>query len=193
MGTRKHRQRQKELSITHPDLTTAPGHAFYDRVNELLDTERFGEFAEKECADDHALRDYEEDRERDDRPFGQFTHGAVTDPLPRGPRVRVLDASSPARPNARVQILATGLGRVTPDWPAGVAAPLSSPPRVNASVHVWLDRAPVDVTEAVLAAGYAGMYVVEMRLPSIVNAGPAELYIDADGHGSNRVRIWVEP
>jgi len=105
----------------------------------------------------------------------------------------LLDASSPARPNARVQILATGLGRVTPDWPAGVAAPLANPPRVNASVHVWLDREPVDVSAAVLAAGYAGMYVVEIRLPSIVNAGPAELYMDADGHESNRVRIWVEP
>jgi uncharacterized protein (TIGR03437 family) len=105
----------------------------------------------------------------------------------------LLDASRPARPNARVQILATGLGRVTPDWPAGVAAPLANPPRVNATVHVWLDREPVDVNGAVLATGYAGMYVVEMRLPAIVNAGPAELYIDADGHESNRVRIWVEP
>jgi uncharacterized protein (TIGR03437 family) len=51
----------------------------------------------------------------------------------------------------------------------------------------------VAVTAAVLAAGYAGMYVVEIRLPSIVNAGPAELYIDADGREGNRVRIWVEP
>ena len=105
----------------------------------------------------------------------------------------LLDASRPARPNTRVQILTTGLGRVTPDWPAGVAAPLVGPPRVNAAVHVWLDREPLDVTQAVLAAGYAGMYVVEIRLPSIMNAGPAELYIDADGHESNRVRIWVEP
>jgi uncharacterized protein (TIGR03437 family) len=105
----------------------------------------------------------------------------------------LLDASRPARPNMRVQILATGLGRVTPEWPAGVAAPLANPPRVNATVHVWLDREPLDLAGAALAAGYAGMYVVEMRLPSVVNAGPAELYIDADGHESNRVRIWVEP
>lgn len=104
----------------------------------------------------------------------------------------LLDASRPARPNTRVQILTTGLGRVTPDWQAGVAAPLANPPHVNATVHVWLDRQPVDVTASVLAAGYAGMYVVEMRVPAVVNAGPAELYIDADGHESNRVRIWVE-
>jgi len=30
-------------------------------------------------------------------------------------------------------------------------------------------------------------------LPAIVNAGPAELYITADGQESNRVRIQIEP
>jgi uncharacterized protein (TIGR03437 family) len=105
----------------------------------------------------------------------------------------LLDASRPARPNMRVQILATGLGRVSPDWPTGVPAPLSNPPHVNATVHAWLDREPVEVSQATLAGGYTGMYVIEVRVPSIVNAGPAELYIDADGHESNRVRIWVQP
>lgn len=105
----------------------------------------------------------------------------------------LLDASHPVRPGTRVQIIATGLGRVTPDWPAGVAAPLTNPPRVTATVHAWLDREAVEVTTAALAPGYAGMYVVEIRIPPVVNAGPAELYIDADGHDSNSVRIWVEP
>jgi uncharacterized protein (TIGR03437 family) len=105
----------------------------------------------------------------------------------------LLDASRPARPNMRVQILATGLGRVSPDWPTGVPAPLSNPPHVNATVHAWLDREPVEVSQATLASGYTGMYVVEVRVPSVVNAGPAELYVDADGHESNRVRIWVQP
>jgi uncharacterized protein (TIGR03437 family) len=105
----------------------------------------------------------------------------------------LLDASRPARPNMRVQILATGLGRVSPDWLTGVPAPLSNPPHINATVHAWLDREPVGVSQATLAGGYTGMYVIEVRIPSIVNAGPAELYVDADGHESNRVRIWVQP
>src|ERR1035441_8909861 len=50
MGTRRHRQRQEELWITHAELATAPGHPFYERVNELLDAEKFDEFAEKECS-----------------------------------------------------------------------------------------------------------------------------------------------
>ncbi len=50
MGTRKHRQRQESLWITHSELAAAPGHPFYTRLNELLDQEKFDEFAEKECA-----------------------------------------------------------------------------------------------------------------------------------------------
>jgi transposase len=50
MGTRKHRQRQESLWVTHSELAVAPGHPFYNRLNELLDQEKFDEFAEKECA-----------------------------------------------------------------------------------------------------------------------------------------------
>ena len=50
MGTRRRRQRQERLWISHSELANGPGHPFYKRVNELLETERFDEFAEKECA-----------------------------------------------------------------------------------------------------------------------------------------------
>jgi transposase len=50
MGTRKHRQRQEDLWITHAELATAPGHPFYERLGRLLDTEKFDEFAESQCA-----------------------------------------------------------------------------------------------------------------------------------------------
>ena len=50
MGTRRRRQRQERLWIGHQELAKGPGHPFYKRVNELLETERFDEFAEKECA-----------------------------------------------------------------------------------------------------------------------------------------------
>jgi transposase len=50
MGTRRRRQRQERLWIGHNELANGPAHPFYKRVNELLETERFDEFAEKECA-----------------------------------------------------------------------------------------------------------------------------------------------
>ena len=49
MGTRRRRQRQERLWIGHNELVNGPAHPFYKRVNELLETKRFDEFAEKEC------------------------------------------------------------------------------------------------------------------------------------------------
>ena len=92
-----------------------------------------------------------------------------------------------------MQILATGLGRVDPSWPTGLVAPVENPPKVAATVRVYLDRAPVEVTRAVLAPGYIGFYLVEVEIPKIVNYGAAELYVEVDGQASNRVRVFIEP
>jgi transposase len=54
MGTRKHRERQEELWITHSELAQGPGHPFYKRLNALLDQEKFDEFAEAQCASFYA-------------------------------------------------------------------------------------------------------------------------------------------
>ena len=105
----------------------------------------------------------------------------------------LLDSMTPARAGSRLQILSTGLGRVNPDWPAGIKAPVDNPPAVVADVHAYLDGREVGVTKSVLAPGYIGLYLVEIQLPSIVNYGPAELVIAIDGKESNRVRLYVEP
>jgi uncharacterized protein (TIGR03437 family) len=105
----------------------------------------------------------------------------------------MLDAATPARSNSRIQVFATGLGRVSPVWPAGLAAPLQDPPAVVAPVRAYLDREPVEVTRATLAPGYIGMYLVEIQLPSIVNGGTAELYIEAGDGSSNRVQLYLNP
>jgi uncharacterized protein (TIGR03437 family) len=105
----------------------------------------------------------------------------------------MLDAATAAHSGTRIQILATGLGRVTPAWPTGVPAPLENAPRVAGNVAVYLDRAPVEVTRAELAPGYVGFYLVEITVPKISNYGPAELYVDVDGNSSNRVRVYIEP
>jgi len=104
----------------------------------------------------------------------------------------MLDASKPAHSGTRIQVLATGLGRVDPDWPTGTPGPTADPPHVVASVHAYLDQTPVEVTRAVLAP-YVGFYLIEIQLPRIVNAGPAELYIEAEGQPSNLVRLYIEP
>jgi uncharacterized protein (TIGR03437 family) len=106
---------------------------------------------------------------------------------------KLVDLNNPARPNGRVQIMATGLGRVSPGWPTGMAAPLENTPAVAAEVRVFLNGSPVAVTRATLAPGYVGFYIVEVQLPAAVNAGAADLYLTAGGQESNRVRIAIEP
>jgi len=105
----------------------------------------------------------------------------------------VMDPGVAIRASSTVQLLATGLGRVTPEWPAGVPAPLDSPPRVAGAVQAFLDGMPAEVTNATLAPGYTGYYIVELRVPAIVNRGASELRIVMNGEESNRVKVYLEP
>jgi uncharacterized protein (TIGR03437 family) len=105
----------------------------------------------------------------------------------------MLDAGKPARSRARLQVLVSGLGRVTPNWPVGLAAPLHDPPQVIVPVRAYLEREPLNVVRATLAPGYVGLYLVEVEVPAIVNRGSAEFYMQAGEELSNRVRIWIEP
>jgi uncharacterized protein (TIGR03437 family) len=104
-----------------------------------------------------------------------------------------VDARNTAHSNGRVQIMATGLGKVRPDWPTGLAAPLEDPPVVAASIRAFLDGSPVEVSRATLAPGYIGFYLVEVQLPAVMNAGVSELHISAAGQESNHVQIVIEP
>jgi uncharacterized protein (TIGR03437 family) len=105
----------------------------------------------------------------------------------------LIDALTPLRSGMRIQLLATGLGRVSPEWPAGVEAPFDAPPRVVESVAVLLDRLPLAVTRATLAPGYIGFYLVEAQLPDLADRGTAELTVISGGRESNRVRVYIEP
>jgi uncharacterized protein (TIGR03437 family) len=105
----------------------------------------------------------------------------------------LIDARNTAHSNSRVQIMATGLGKVRPDWPTGLAAPLEDPPVVAASIRAFLDGSPIEVSRATLAPGYIGFYLIEVQLPAVTNAGVSELHIAAGGQESNHVQIVIEP
>jgi len=104
----------------------------------------------------------------------------------------LLDMRNPAKSSAHVQVFATGLGRVQPEWPTGMAAPMENPPAAAANIRAYINGAPVPVVRATLAPGFIGFYQIELELPAINNAGPAELYITADGVESNRVQLLIE-
>jgi transposase len=56
MGTRKQREKQEGIWIAHAELAAAPGHPFYQKLNELLETEGFDEFVEKRCGKFYAAK-----------------------------------------------------------------------------------------------------------------------------------------
>ena len=56
MGTRKQREKQEDIWIAHTELASAPGHPFYQRLNELLEAEGFDEFVEGRCAEFYAAK-----------------------------------------------------------------------------------------------------------------------------------------
>ena len=47
MGRREERRVQESLWIAHTELASAPGHPFYEKLNELLDAEGFDGFVEE--------------------------------------------------------------------------------------------------------------------------------------------------
>ena len=104
----------------------------------------------------------------------------------------VIDAGTALRAGSAIQVLATGLGQVTPAWPTGVPAPVDSPPAVVAPVTAYLDGTPIKVTRATLAPTFIGNYLVELQIPLIVNRGVSELRIVVNGEESNRVKLYLE-
>lgn len=103
-----------------------------------------------------------------------------------------LDAANPGRPGMVIQILATGLGRVDPEWPTGLAAPLEAPPRVRARVRVLLDGVELPVLQATLAPGYVGYYLVEVQLPDFLDSGLSALVVEAAGNASPPAAIHLD-
>jgi len=105
-----------------------------------------------------------------------------------------VDGRNPAHSGGRLQIFASGLGQVRPEWPAGAATPLDGAAHeVAAQVRVFLDGAPLKVSRALLAPGYIGFYLVEVELPPIANYGSSQIYVETGGQESNRVQFVIEP
>jgi uncharacterized protein (TIGR03437 family) len=102
-----------------------------------------------------------------------------------------VDAMHPARSGSSIQVFMTGLGRVRPDWPTGMPAPLEDTPRVLAQVRATLDGQQLEVLRATLAPGYIGYYLVELRLPELVDSGAQLLVVEAGGRQSNPVRLYL--
>jgi len=106
---------------------------------------------------------------------------------------RLLDLGRPARPGSRILVLAAGLGRTRPSWPAGIPAPLENPPRAVAPVSANLGGADLPVISSTLAPGFVGTYLVELDIPRTIEPGIGELILRIGRRESNSVRVFVAP
>lgn len=106
---------------------------------------------------------------------------------------RLLGAAFPARAGSQILVLATGLGRVQPDWPTGLAAPLENPPHTVRAVRAYLNGIPLRVLSSSLAGGYIGTYMVQAQIPASLSFGVGELTLEVGGRFSNAVRIFTQP
>ena len=97
----------------------------------------------------------------------------------------------PAGAGSNILVMATGLGKVEPPWPAGAPSPERDPPRPIARISALLDSLPARVVSARLASGYIGVYVVEVEIPPSANTGRGQLSLRAADRPSNQVELVI--
>jgi len=108
-------------------------------------------------------------------------------------RGAVVSAASPARAGDALEIYATGLGAVSEELPAGSPAPLDRLLTTRAIPTVAIVGVQAEVLFSGLAPGYAGLYQVNVRVPSGVTAGPAvPVALSIAGRTSNTVTIALQ-
>jgi uncharacterized protein (TIGR03437 family) len=103
----------------------------------------------------------------------------------------LVTAQSPAKPGEVVTAWAVGLGKVTPEMPAGVPTPagrlfpLANP--FECHVGYQADGPPVEVLFAGLAPGMIGVYQVSFRIPGPTAPGGA-FFLNCGTPGSEEQR-----
>jgi uncharacterized protein (TIGR03437 family) len=103
------------------------------------------------------------------------------------------DASHPASAGDTLVIYCAGLGAVAPAVATGSAAPGSPPAKASSTVTVTIGGQPAPVAFAGLTPTYAGLYQVNVTVPSGITAGPSvPVIITAGGLSSPPVTVAVQ-
>lgn len=87
----------------------------------------------------------------------------------------LLTSDAPANPGDIVILYGTGLGQTTPLAVAGQIATQAAQLKQIAAFQITLDGVPVDsenILYAGLAPGFAGLYQINLRLPTTANPNP---------------------
>ena len=95
----------------------------------------------------------------------------------------LITPASPAKRGETISLYVTGLGDVKPAVADGAAGPSSPPYSVaTEAINVYIGGTAATVTYAGLAPGFAGLYQLNVQVPSFVT--PGDLYLDVEGPDS---------
>ena len=105
-----------------------------------------------------------------------------------------VNAASPARRGETVLLYMTGLGAVTPTVRDGAAAPASPLSIVASPLNVYIGGQPAAVLFKGLAPFFAGLYQLNITIPTLSLTGPSvPLAIDTGDAFHDQVDISIVP
>jgi uncharacterized protein (TIGR03437 family) len=121
-------------------------------------------------------------------PSGGLGGGAILDL-----KYNLVSSSNPAKVGDTVQIYLTGLGTVSPAVQAGSAAPGATLSQVqDPNLAVYIDGVQAKVSFAGLAPGLAGLYQLNVVVPTGVTTGQADLIeVDTTDATSIQASIYI--
>jgi len=96
-----------------------------------------------------------------------------------------------AAPGEAILLFGTGLGAVSPGVPTGAPASANPLSWVTANVTATVGGVSADVLFAGLAPGYAGLWQINVTLPTGVS-GAVPAIVTVAGVASNTVTVWVK-
>jgi uncharacterized protein (TIGR03437 family) len=108
----------------------------------------------------------------------------------------VITAAAPARPGDVIILYATGLGDTVPPVIERNLAFKAAPLKNLTQFQVLLDRTPIDshlVLYAGIAPGFAGLYQINVQLPSAVGSNPQVQIAIGDVQSPAGLRLPLSP
>src|SRR5262249_18774555 len=84
----------------------------------------------------------------------------------------LITRSNPAKPLDEIVLFGTGLGETNPATPAGRVTPIAAPLQQSAGFQVLFDGMPARVRYVGAAPGFAGLYQINVQLPSSLGTNP---------------------
>lgn len=99
---------------------------------------------------------------------------------------------NPAHPGEYLAAFCTGLGATNPPAKSGEPAPAAAPVTDSVTAQELDTGAPILVSYAGLAPGWAGLYQINFQLSETETAGQRNILFSIQGYSTNQGAIWVQ-